>query len=263
MNKSIFGIFPLFLIMIVLVNGCTPTPQPIPPTFTPIPPTKTPVPTNTPTVTPTKQPTITPTPTIEPPQLLTEYLTDVKILYHDGFDNLNKWDWNDQTSTLSNNVFEMRGTSFWASSLILKQSLLEGDAVMLKFKVQKANGQSEFVFSTGEWQTDGFRQFGIYNGISPMADLFQGKNGIGGPYLHGNLTLKPDNWFYVLMAIGKNGNFLAVMWDPNNEAHRDVYNEKLSAYKWAGKTWGFHIGEDEGETISVDNFYRITFGEIK
>jgi hypothetical protein len=257
-----------FIVIITLITSACGAGKLMEPTSTPLP-TNTPVSTSPPTLTPTFTPTIThiptftPTPTIEPPQILNEFLTNVKILSHDTFDNLNNWDWNNENSTLANGIFEMRGESFWASSIVLKQQLLEGNAVLLKFKVQKANAQSEFVFSTGEWQTDGFRQFGIYNGLSPMADLFQGKNGIGGSYLHGNLTLKPNNWFNVLMSIGKNGNFLAVIWDPNNEAHRDVYNEKLIAEKWAGKTWGFHVGEDEGETISIDDFYSISFGEIK
>jgi len=119
----------------------------------------------------------------------------------------------------TNGVFEMQGKSFWASSFSLKQQLAEGDGIMLSFKLQKANAQSEFVFVTGDWQTDSFRQFGIYNGKRPQADLFQGKNGLGGNNLHGNLTLQADTWHNLLTAIGKNGEFLAVMWDPNSEGH--------------------------------------------
>jgi hypothetical protein len=55
----------------------------------------------------------------------------------------------------------MQGKSFWASSFSLKQQLAEGDGIMLSFKLQKANAQSESVFVTGDWQADSFRQFGI------------------------------------------------------------------------------------------------------
>jgi len=260
MKKSIGSVFLAFVFLGVLLSGCAPASTPVPPTltFTPIPPTDTPVP----TATPTKLPTVTPTPTIEPPSVTTEFLTDVKILSYDSFENMNNWDWDSQTGNINNGVFEMQGKSFWGSSFSLKQKLVDGDGVMLKFKLQKVSGESEFVFLTGDWQTDSFRQFGIYNSKRPKADLFQGKNGLGGNNLNGNLTLQPDTWYYIIMAIGKNGEFLAVMWDPNNEGHRAVYNETINE-KWVGKNWTFMPKANEGETLYVDEFYRISFGEIK
>ena len=221
MKKSIGSVVFLF---ITVSLSCSALSTPIPPTLTPISPTNIPAPTAS--ATQTKLPTVTPTPTIEPPSVTTEFLTDVKILSYDPFDNGNNWDF-DQTSKINNGVLEMQGKSFWASSFSLKQQLQEGDGAMLKFKLLKANGQSEFVFVTGDWQTDSFRQFGIYNSKRPKADLFQGKNGLGGNNLIGNLTLQPDTWYYIIMAIGKNGQFLAAMWDPNNEGHRAVYNETI------------------------------------
>lgn len=259
MQKSIGSVFFAFVFLAVLLSGCAPASTAVPPTltFTPIPPTDTSVP----TATPTNLPTITPTPTIEPPSVMTEFLTDVKILSYDPFDNGENWDLG-EGSSITNGVLVMEGKSFWASNFSLKEQLVEGDGVMLKFKLLKANGQSEFVFVTGDWQTDSFRQFGIYNSKRPKADLFQGKNGLGGNNLNGNLTLQPDTWYDIVMAIGKNGEFLAVMWDPNNEGHRAVYNETIGE-KWVGKSWLFLPKADEGETLYIDEFYRISFGEIK
>ena len=199
---------------------------------------------------------------MESPSLTVEFLTDVKVLSYDPFDNMNNWDWDNQTGKNTNGVFEIQGKSFWTSSFSLKQQLAEGDGIMLSFKLQKANAQSEFVFVTGDWQTDSFRQFGIYNGKRPQADLFQGKNGLGGNNLHGNLTLQADTWHNLLTAIGKNGEFLAVMWDPNSEGHHAIYNETIGE-KWSGKNWYFMPKAEEGESLYVDDFYRISFGEIK
>lgn len=58
--------------------------------------------------------------------------------------------------------------------------------------IKNADYQSEFVLATGENRTDSFRQFGIYNGKRPKADLLQGNNSIGGNNLNGNRSLKAD-----------------------------------------------------------------------
>jgi hypothetical protein len=254
-------------LLLALITACSQAPISTPttvPTLIPIPTsTLTPVPTNTlePTTTSTVPPTFTQTPTIEPPSLTSQFLSGAKVLSYDPFDNMDNWDWDSQTGSNVNGVFEMQGTSVWASSFSFKQQLAEGNGIILKFKLQKASAQSEFVFDTGDWQTDSFRQFGIYNGRQPQADLFQGKNDIGGNYLIGNLYLKPATWYNILMAIGKNGEFLAVIWDPTNESHRDIYHETIGE-KWAGQNWSFMPKENKGETITVDDFYQISFAGI-
>jgi hypothetical protein len=193
---------------------------------------------------------------------MTEFLTDVKIRSYDPFDNGNNWDWDSQTSSINNGVLTMQGTSFWASSFALKRQLVEGDGIMLKFKVQKANAQSQFVLVTGDWQTDAFRQFGIDNARRPTADLWQGKNDLGEKGLVGTLNLHPDTWYSILIAIGKNGQFFAAMWDPNSDGHQAVYKETVGD-KWAGRSWLFLPKANVGETLYVDDFYGISFREIK
>jgi hypothetical protein len=259
MKKSIGSVFLVFVLLAVLLNGCAPASTPVSPTLTSTPSTDIPAS----TATPTKLPTVTPTPTIEPPSLTTEFLTDVKVLSFDPFDNMNNWDiWDVNTGSITNGTFELKGKTFWAGGLVFKSQLKEGDGVMLKFKLLKANAKSAFVFITGDWQTDSYREFGIKNGKGPKADLWQGKNLLGGNNLNGNLTLQPDTWYDIIIAIGKNGKFLAVMWDSINEGHRAVYNEKIGE-KWVGKSWNFIVKANEGETVYVNNFNKFSFGEIK
>ena len=64
------------------------------------------------------------------------------------------------------------------------------------------------------------------------------------------------------MAIGKNGDLLAVMWDPGSEGHRAVYKETVGE-KWRGRNWLFMPKATEGETLYVDDFYEFAFGAIE
>ncbi len=229
--------------------------------------TPTEMPTATPTLTSTPEPTstsITPTPTIEPPSIAVEFLDGVEILNIDGFDNMRNWNtWNAGTGNIVNGMFELQGQEGWSSGLVLSSKLKVGQGIILRFKsVNVADFKAEFVFATGTWQTDSFRQFGVYNGRFPKADLFQGKNGLGFNNLHGNLSLKADTWYNLLMAIGEGGEFLAIVWNPDDTSQRVRYNEKIGE-KWEGKTWEFIAKATRGVTVYIDDFSRIVFSEIK
>lgn len=264
MNKSVLSIF-VFIFLIALLSGCAPAATPIPtevvlPTETSVP-TSTPMPTDTPVPTATAVP---PTPTVAPPNVLLDLLTNVQVIKTDNFDNLNNWDtWNSGTGKISNGMFELTGQKDYLSGLVFKERIGEGYGVVLKYKtVKNADYQSEFVFATGEWQTDSFRQFGIYNGKRPKADLIQGKNGIGGNNLHGDLSLKADTWYNLLVAVGKNGELLAVIWNPDDPSQQSVYREKIGE-KWAKLNFEFQAKANIGETMYIDDFLKISFGEFK
>ena len=230
-------------------------------------PTKIPTSTSTNTPTSTPEPTSTPippTPTIEPPAIAVEFLDGAEILNVDGFDSMRNWStWNSGTGSLVDSMFKLTGQDGWKSGLVLSRKLKEGEGIILRFKtVNNSDFRSEFVFSTGSWRTDSFRQFGVYNGRNPKADLFQGTNGLGFNNLHGNLALKADTWYNLFMAVGSGGEFLAVVWNPEDPSLRVIYNETISD-KWEGKTWEFIAKATEGETVYIDDFSRISFSTIK
>jgi hypothetical protein len=253
------------LVALLLVTACATTQTS--PTFTPVPPTEPPPTEPPPTSTLTPEPTSTPvppTPTIEPPTIIFKFLDGVEILNIDGFDNMRNWStWNSGTGRIVDGMFELTGQNDWSSGLALSRKLKEGEGVILRFKtVNNAVFKSEFVFSTGAWQTDSFRQFGVYNGKNPKADLFQGKYGLGYNNLLGNLALKANTWYKLLMAVGEGGEFLAVVWDPADPSKLVSYNEDIGE-KWDNKQWEFLVKATKGETVYIDDFSRISFNAIK
>lgn len=264
MKKNI--VLAVCLVVAITITACqASTPAPVP-TEIPLPtettaPTSTPMPTDTPVPTATAIP---PTPTVAPPTVLLDLLTNVQVIKTDSFDNLNNWDtWNPGTGKISNGMFELQGQAGWISGLVFKQKLSDGYGVVLKYKTAKnADFQSEYVFATGEFQTDSLRQFGVYNGKRPKADLYQGKNGIGFNNLHGNFSLKADTWYNLLMAVGKNGEFLAVIWNPDDPSQQLIYHETIGE-KWTGLSWEFQAKANIGETMYIDDFLLFTFSEIK
>jgi hypothetical protein len=260
MKKSSQLVFVAFALLIISL-GCAVISTPVPPT--PMPPTDTPVPTATPTKPPTSTP-VPPTPTLAPPSMLSELLDDVVIKSADNFDNIDKWiTWNSQTAKVSNGVVEINGQPDWNGGFVQSNKFNEGMGVVIEFK--KISGtEYSFLVDTGEWDTDSYRSFGVinYDGNRPRALVTQGKNYIGGNNLYGNLSLTKDNWFSFAIAIGKNGEFFAVVWDLNDPSHRAIYHETLNE-KWIGKTWKFLIQTNTGTTLNVDNFSVFSFSGVK
>jgi hypothetical protein len=194
--------------------------------------------------------------------ILTEYLTGSRIVFYDPFNNMSNWNFRADTGMLTNDVFQLQGAPLWHASFWPRQEFTEGQGLVIRFKVQHSNARSEFVFVTGNWMTDSFRQFGVYNAVVPKGDLFQGVSDLGGYDLNGDLRILSNTWYYVLLAIGHKGHFLAVVWNPDDDTQRTIY-DVLSPPNWTGLTWVFLPKATTGETVYVTDFSRIRFTDIK
>ncbi len=191
-----------------------------------------------------------------------DYVSNLRVLTYDPFDNMDHWKFKPATGTLLDGAFQLQGTAGWHSSFWYKKPFTEGQGAIIAFRVHKDNARSEIVFVTGDWKTPTFRQFGLYNGVIPRTDLFQGLVNLGGKDLSTTLIVQPDTWYEMLLAIGHGGHLLAAVWDPNDPARRAVFNIDAGA-AWANLSWIFLPKANAGETITVDDFYRIEFTDIK
>ncbi len=191
-----------------------------------------------------------------------EYLTGVRIASYDPFDNLRGWASESDTGTLSGGVFELRGTRLWHSHLVYKHIFAEGDGLLLSFSVQQANARSELVLVSGEWLTGSFRQFGLYNAPRPLSDLFEGTADLGGHRVVGDLVLQASMTYELLLAVGHGRHLLGVIWNPASPADRAAF-EIQGDPSWQGRQWTFMPKATDGETMYLDNFYRIAFSDIK
>ena len=133
----------------------------------------------------------------------------------------------------------------------------------MEFVLQNANGDSEILFRAGDPGTDGYRQFGVWPNKRPAVDLWQRYYiEIPANKLNGNLRLKPNTPYGLLMVIGDNGELLAVIWDLATETDRAIYNETLGQ-GWTGRSWYFGGRADGTETLYIDTIYTVSYGGIK
>ena len=198
-----------------------------------------------------------PTPGVPPPAVLTEYLENVRVVQIDTFDDASGWEAGAQ---ISNGELLLAGTGDDWHGVSRKAVFQEGEGVVTRFRF---SGREffELYFEKGSWDTRGYKRFGIYvhRGYGE-ANLFIGQEGRGSNRLPGNLSLSPETWYSLFMAVGKDGDFLAVLWDPSSPDKSIRYREKIQA--WAHINWQFRIQVNEG-TIFFDDFQEIEFDGIR
>ena len=221
--------------------------------------------TTTPAAEETLAPTLTdasvpPATTIPGSNPLSEYLNEVQVLYINTFDDPLGSGWNIYAGAIENGVMEIISDRDWIGAS-RDREFGEYEGVVIDF-IYSTNSLSEIYVDRGIWDTDQYRRFGVYIGSdSAGLNKYEGKNDQGGANLSGNLTLKPDTTYSLLIAILPNGEFLEVIWDASNPSETLLHREKLDE-TWAGLTWTLWIGVNIG-TIQFDNFNEISFSSAK
>jgi len=247
------------LTLVLLLAACQPAPTPPPPTATPVPSvtlTPSPIPTQTP-IPPTATP-IPPTPTLEPPSVAAQFLQDLTVTYYDPFDeNLG---WGMDIGVIKDGVLEVVGDS-WRGLSLDTRDFSEGQGLILDVKYAAPGAQFEMLLDHGDWDTEGYRRFGIIMEKYPQSNLWRKNNPVAFNNLHGNFRPQADTWYSVLMAIGPDGEFLAVWWDPANPTQVIKYREKFGK-DWAGLDWKFRIGGNYG-TFWFDDLREVQFSGFK
>lgn len=260
----------LALLLVFLLAACTgqtsvASPISIPSTATAdLPtqaPTQTALPTNTVTATPKPTRTeVPPTPTVASPAKVNEVLNDVEVVRVENFQKSYSdiFDYGNGVSSPGDGQLNMEGIPFWTSSFSAKKRFSEGSGIILSYKYSPQT-EFEVFLDRGTWADPDYRRFGVYATNPPSTDLYQGEKGFGN-YLTKNFVLKTDTWYTILLVTDKGGDFLALIWDPENPERVARYREVIK--KWENIQWRFSVGANKGQ-IQFKDYMEITFSGFK
>ena len=190
--------------------------------------------------------------------MLTKYLENARVVGYDNFDSPSGWN---ASTEISNGVMKITGLGGDDWHGLSKNVFFQEDqGIILDFKFPPREF-FEMYLENGNWNTVPYKRIGIYiNRGYADVNLFSGEEGIGFTHISGNLYPKPETWYSVLMAIGKGGDFLIIVWDPSNPGRYMRYREVID--NWKEKKWTFRTQVNEG-TIVYDNFLELEFDGIK
>lgn len=220
----------------------------------------------TPTLTPTSTaiPTGTPTPQPTLPSPVSTALSSVDVLYHDDFERFSSVYWERYTSSsninTSDGLVEITGNSSWGG-VGYKRTVKGDEGVLVLFKYDPG-AEFELFLDVGAWQDSAYRRWGIYTGIEFNMNIWKGSyDALSGIPLRGNLTLRPNTWYYLLLAVDQDAAFVARVWEKEDPTRQVEYQRQFDD-DWRGKSWRFAIGANKGKAY-VDAFTVVSFDDIK
>ena len=256
------GFSPQSLVPTSIVASETPTPSVTPSTTA----TKTVSPTSTRRPTNTARPTRTYTPTISAPFPVSDILLNPKLVWYDNFEtSTNAWGIAYPAKISFGNVFLM-GSSDWGVNFGREgHPYYSGQGFIVKYKFSTETTM-EYYIQNGDWQTAGLKRFGVYHNM--FRSGVQKNTWIGSTNLSGIANIPQGGsfqsritWYWLMLAIGKNGDFVITIWSDTDPFERLIYREKFED-TWSSLAWQFGIGANSGE-IYLDEFADIKFDAIR
>ena len=168
-----------------------------------------------------------------------------------------------QNAQISDDQIILNGRGY-SGGIELWEKFDSQNGVMFDFMIHPDDVDPKFEFETyfdiGIWWTPEYRRFGVYLVGAPEANMWKGTQG-SGKRLTGNLKINPGEKYTCTLAIGDNGDFFALIWDPNKPGDIRKYRLMLGG-AWEMKNWKFVINGASGK-MSIDNIASFSFDLYK
>jgi len=229
------------------------------------PPTSTAIPTKTPMPTRTPRPTETPKPQPTLPSSVSIALSSVDVLYHDDFGRLSATYWKNYSPSnisVTDGLMEIIGQHNWNTNIDCTWPVRENEGVLILFEYDPG-AEFELYLDASDFGEPSYRRWGVYAGTYFATNIFRGGSRVyvEDSSVRGNLALRPNTWYYLLLAVNEDAQFVTEVWEKDNpssqaKCQRQLYDD------WGGRTWQFGIGADKGKAY-VDAFTVISFDDIK
>jgi outer membrane protein assembly factor BamD (BamD/ComL family) len=212
---------------------------------------------------PTDISTSTP-PDIRSPSPVSDILSNARVTYHDSLDVPSLVDWTYETGVLqtADGLLRIQGVANRANQVRPKQDFYGGNAALVLFKYDA--GANPYLFlETGEWETPTYKRWGIradsYNSIF-ITEIREGTSWLDpNPLLGDNVTVS-STWYYLLLAVSQDGEFVAQVWQRDDPSKRAEYRHTFGL-DWAGHAWTLVLQTDSGD-LYVDSYTQIAFSRI-
>ena len=149
------------------------------------------------------------------------------------------------------------------NALITRRQAIENkQAALLRFRITGLNNDFKFdiYFDNGKPGQGDYRRYGVLAG---------GPKPIFGSYtIHGMdnskvspqsapLTLQPDQWYYLLLAVDKDGAFKTVAWNPNSPTQLFEGSQPPNS-DWTRDSWQLGIGIYSVQ-LEISEFQLLSF----
>jgi hypothetical protein len=196
---------------------------------------------------------------VELPLPVSAVQPEAQVLAHDDFQQLQPpWEYTGGFVKASDGLVEVNGAPDWGAYLHRPPSLGDNRGVLLVFRY---DADSEFLISlmSGQPNKSDYREWSI--GHDYRVTSRQGESDYHSNPLGGNLTWSPGTWYYLLLAIGQEGELVTRVWQHDDPSQQSEYRQMLGG-DWAEQDWRFEISANQGK-VYLDSYTEISYSNIR
>lgn len=195
-----------------------------------------------------------------------------KVIWYDSFECSDlSYGWNIRRSGLgtiikvSNGMVRIsaqKADDVWVDGIYrATRSIQDGQGVLVLFRYETGVVGYPMFIEVGEHKKSNYRGWGLMISDDPT-DAYPGQRWDGWegiPYVGEPLatTLRPGEWHYLLMQLGKNGELICRVWE-RNDPSRQTELRKVRNANWIGLQWRPHVTVHSG-VVEIDEYQELEF----
>jgi hypothetical protein len=199
----------------------------------------------------------------QPPGPVKEVLSGARVVSHNDFSSLpaSLFEYDDRYVTLSNGVAEISGNDYdWPYIAYRNDTgIREGHAVLVSFEYS-AGAWWTLSFLSGSYDTSRHRAWGITEEMDKytvkVSEWYDVER------MPGNLSLGPNTWYSLLLAVDDGPEFLAHLWERDDPRLSTQIRQSFSGDLWDDRGWVFWIASIKGK-LYIDEITEMTFDGLK
>lgn len=198
------------------------------------------------------------------PSQVTDVLANAKVYEEETFKSLSdeKWWHAEQKVDVfsdGDGLLKLTGGEqpLW-TYIIRSRPLEEGQATLIRFRYDGPLLVFESQFDLGDWETSSYKRFGIaqWDKNKILANIWDGTQN-SDRELSGALSFDKGEWFYLLLAVGPDADFILRLWQEDNSANMLEHRQAFGS-SWYNQEWYFSTKIGKG-TFYLDNYTGISF----
>jgi hypothetical protein len=169
------------------------------------------------------------------------------------------WQQNNHTKIENDLLQTSVGSQDWSGGVNRSARLTGGQASILRFRYTPGS-EFNIQLDDGQWAAEDYRRFGIYYQNDKFSiDSFHGKVSLWND--KATMRAKSGGWYDLLLAVGKDGSFRAVLWDDQSPKNTLLLKRDASS-DWVRQSWNYFIGINKGQ-VEIESFTPLTFDGFK
>ncbi len=155
---------------------------------------------------------------------------------------------------------KVENSAFWRDFQDFHPTKIEdGQGVILRVKFDPSSEARVFFETITPENT--YLRWGLFAGNEIRTDVLQDEFELWGGAWQGEIKIVPDHWYYLLLTIDHDTNFLGIIWDSENP-EKQLLVEKNSSADWQNNIWDFNVRGRYG-TMYIDEYFEIVLSDLE